>query len=126
MESREGEYMNEIIGKGSLRIDEHPVLGREEDRRKISFFFNGEQLSACRGDTIAAALTALGIRVFRYTRKEGSPRGIFCGIGQCTDCLVQVNGVPNVRSCITELEEGMRVEQQSGTGRLHRREDSDG
>ena len=43
-------------------------------------------------------------------------RGIFCGIGQCTDCMMVVNGIPNVRTCITPVEDGMTVETQEGLG----------
>ena len=54
--------------------------------------------------------------VYRYTHKKREPRGIFCGIGQCTDCVMKVNGVPNVRTCITPVEEGMIIETQYGLG----------
>jgi predicted molibdopterin-dependent oxidoreductase YjgC len=63
---------------------------------------------------IAAALLAAGIRVHRYTTKRREPRGIFCGIGQCTDCVMVVNGVPNVRTCVTQVEKGMVIETQRG------------
>ncbi len=63
---------------------------------------------------IAAALLAGGIRVHRYTTRRREPRGIYCGIGQCTDCVMVVNGVPNVRTCITQVEEGMVIQTQRG------------
>jgi hypothetical protein len=55
-----------------------------------------------------------GVMVHRYTRKEHKPRGIFCAIGRCTDCVMVVNGQPNVRTCITPLEEGMEIRTQYG------------
>ena len=74
-------------------------------------------LSAIEGEPIAAVLTEAGVRVFRHTAREDHPRGIFCAIGRCTDCAMTVNGVPGVRTCITRVEEGMRVETQHGLGK---------
>ena len=65
---------------------------------------------------LAAALLAEGIIINRYTAKRHEPRGLFCGIGQCTDCMMTVNGVPNIRTCITPVEDGMTVETQDGLG----------
>ncbi|MFA6785534.1 MAG: (2Fe-2S)-binding protein, partial [Sphaerochaeta sp.] len=48
--------------------------------------------------------------------KLGEPRGIYCGIGRCTDCVMKVNGIPNIRTCITPVEEGMVIESQIGVG----------
>ncbi len=98
------------------RIDAHPIL-KIEEAPVITFYYNNAPLQAKQGDTIAAALLSCGIRVFRKTAKNGSPRGVYCGIGQCTDCVVVVNGEPNIRSCVTLVEENMRVEQQQGLGR---------
>ena len=57
-----------------------------------------------------------GVRSFRRTAKRDEPRGIFCAIGRCTDCMMIVNGKPNVRTCITGAADGMRVETQYGYG----------
>ena len=67
-----------------------------------------------RGEPIAMALKNAGVMVHRYTRKEHKPRGIFCAIGRCTDCVMVVNGQTNVRTCITPLEEGMEIRTQYG------------
>ncbi len=75
---------------------------------------DGNKIPAVEGETIAAALLAAGIRVNRYTQKRHEPRGLFCGIGQCTDCVMVVNGVPNVKTCVTPVSEGMTVETQHG------------
>ena len=74
-------------------------------------------MEAYEGEPIAAALLAGGIRVFRHTHKKGEPRGVFCGIGRCTDCMMTVDGVPNVRTCVTPAREGMVIETQRGLGR---------
>lgn len=57
---------------------------------------------------------AAGVKVHRYTAKQHKPRGIYCAIGRCTDCVMVVNGEPNVRTCITPLEEGMDIKIQDG------------
>ena len=69
------------------------------------------------GDRLVAALLSAGIRVNRFTAKYNQPRGLFCGIGQCTDCMMTVNGVSNVRTCVTPVEEGMVIETQYGNGK---------
>ena len=97
------------------RVTEHPILDVEAGR-EISFFYNGEKMTAREGDTIASALTDNGVRVYRTTVKRGEPRGMYCGIGQCTDCVMIVDGVPNVRTCVTFVKENMRVETQHGLG----------
>ncbi|EGW38785.1 sarcosine oxidase, alpha subunit [Desulfosporosinus sp. OT] len=66
------------------------------------------------GEPIASALRAAGVMVHRYSKKENKPRGIFCAIGRCTDCVMIVDGKPNIRTCVTPLTEGMNVETQYG------------
>lgn len=75
----------------------------------IEFLVDGEALPAYAGETIAGALTAAGRRVLRHSEKTGSPRGVFCGIGICFECLVTVEGMGRVRSCMVEVRPGMRV-----------------
>ena len=98
----------------SVRIAEHPILGVQEKGRQIPFTFDGQEVTGYEGEPIAAALKAAGIKIHRYTKKEHKPRGIFCAIGRCTDCVMVVDGVPNVRTCITPLREGMDVRTQYG------------
>ena len=95
------------------RITRHPIL-EINDGEALTFYYNGQPLQAKQGDMIAAALTANGIRVFRHTPKLHEPRGLFCGIGQCTDCVMVVDGKPNVRTCVTPVKPGMKVETQEG------------
>ena len=96
------------------RIKEHPILGELEKGRPVKFSFDGKEYEGFEGEPIAAALKAAGVMVHRYTKKEHKPRGIFCAIGRCTDCVMVVDGVPNVRTCITPLKEGMIVKTQYG------------
>lgn len=96
------------------RIEEHPILGKIEKGRIVKFLFDGKEYEGHEGEPISVALKEAGIMVHRYTKKEHSPRGIFCAIGRCTDCVMIVNGNPNVRTCVTPLEEGMDVKTQYG------------
>ena len=97
-----------------MRISEHPIIESYNKGRKVTFSFDGKELSGYEGESIAAARKAAGVMVHRYTAKQHKPRGIFCAIGRCTDCVMIVNGVPNVRTCVTPLEEGMQIQTQYG------------
>ena len=78
--------------------------------------FDGHQIPFVPGQTVGAALTAAGIRSWRTTRIHGRPRGLFCGIGICFDCLVVVDGRPNQRACLLLARDGMQLTSQEGTG----------
>jgi hypothetical protein len=60
------------------RIEEHPILGKQEKGRLVTFYFDGKELTGYEGEPIAAALKAQGVMIHRYTKKEHKPRGIFC------------------------------------------------
>ena len=96
------------------RISEHPILGVQEKGKTVKFIFDDKEVEGYEGEPIAVALKAAGLMVHRYTQKDHKPRGIFCAIGRCTDCVMIVDGVPNVRTCITPLKEGMTVKTQYG------------
>ncbi|MFB7371853.1 (2Fe-2S)-binding protein [Streptomyces sp. NPDC056222] len=83
----------------------------------ITFTFDGRPVTALPGQSLAAALWAAGILSWRTTRAGGKPRGVFCGIGQCFDCLVTVDGRPNRRACLVPAEPGHVVTTQEGHGR---------
>ena len=99
-----------------MRIIDHPILGSIKDAEYVNITIDGKPFRAIKGEVIAAALLANGIKLHRYTTKRHEERGIYCGIGQCTDCVMTVNGVPNVRTCITPVAEGMEVQTQKGFG----------
>jgi len=107
----EGSSSSREIGnaRGS-RIQQHPILGRDERTPCCTIWVDGQPIPACQGEPILAAMLAAGVVVTRRTEKHASPRGLFCGIGLCTDCMVTVNGVPNQRSCIIQVQDGMRIE----------------
>ena len=99
----------------SNRITEHAILGAEPQKELVKVFFEGKALKVKKDEPVMAALVAAGVTVFRHTVK-GSKRRMFCGIGRCTDCIMIVDGVPGVRTCITRVREGMTIERQEGMG----------
>ena len=101
----------------SLRVKNHVILGEQDDAKTVTILVDGKPIEALEGENILAALIANGIIVNRYTVKRGEPRGLFCGIGQCTDCAMVVDGKPNVRTCITPVRDGMVIETQVGVGK---------
>ena len=99
-----------------MRILEHPILGPIEKREEIEITVDGKVVKAIDGEPIASALLAAGITTFRRTSKKGEPRGYFCGIGLCTDCMMVVDGRSNVRTCVTPVKKDMQVQTQVGLG----------
>ncbi|RIQ22525.1 (2Fe-2S)-binding protein [Jiangella rhizosphaerae] len=83
------------------------------------FEFDGRHVPFADGQTVGAALVAAGVRSWRTTRREGRPRGVFCGIGVCFDCLVTIDDVPNQRACLAPATADSIVRSQEGDGRGH-------
>lgn len=81
----------------------------------VSLRLDGRTVTAYEGETVAAMLLAEGHVATRMT-PGGSPRGVYCGMGVCFDCLVVVDGVPNTRACVTWVRDGMEVARQDGFG----------
>lgn len=95
------------------RIAQHPILGEPQKGPLVQFEYDGKLLDGYENEPIAVALRAHGVMAHRHTHK-GSPRGIFCAIGRCTDCVMIVDGKPNIRTCVTPLRGGMQVKTQYG------------
>ena len=83
---------------------------------ELRILVDGRPLRAYEGETVAVALLAAGIRRLRTTPALGEGRGPYCGMGVCFECLLIVDGQPNVRSCQEPVREGMRVQTQVGLG----------
>ncbi len=98
-------------------IKDHPVLDFKHNA-KVTFTFDGSKMEGFEGEPIAMALHANGVRVYRETPEMKRPRGFFCAIGKCSSCFMVVDGTPNVRTCITPLKAGMKVETQHGKGKV--------
>ncbi|MFC9242526.1 (2Fe-2S)-binding protein [Streptomyces sp. NPDC057136] len=78
---------------------------------------DGRPVPALSGQSVAAALWSAGILAWRTTRVGGRPRGAFCGIGQCYDCLATINAEPNRRACLVPARPGDTITTQEGDGR---------
>ncbi len=94
------------------RILNHPILLPPKGEA-FPFAFDGQIIHALPGETISSALFAAGIRVFGSHPKDGSPQGIFCANGQCSQCMVIANGVP-VKACMTQALPHMTVQTMNG------------
>lgn len=99
-----------------LRVKSHPILGDLLEAPVVHITIDGREIEAREGESIAAALLANGVRIFRTTPHSGEPRGPFCAVGRCPDCMMTVDDVLNVRTCLTPVRDGMRVETQQGLG----------
>ena len=94
------------------RID--PRSGEAIDRAApVDFEFDGRRVRGYQGDTVASALIASGTVVFSRSFKYHRPRGLLCAAGNCPNCLLTIDGEPNVRSCIRPIERGMKVSHQN-------------
>lgn len=78
----------------------------------IRFTLDGDPFCARAGQTVAAALWAQGRRVLRRSPRRGEPRGLFCAMGVCFECVVQIDGRPGALACQTIVSHGMRVETE--------------
>src|SRR5262245_7476094 len=106
-------------GLTGVRLATQP--GERLDRsREVSFWFEGERVNAFAGDTIGSGLYASGRRVFSRSFKYHRPRGLLCCSGHCPNCLMEVDGVPNVRVCVEPVHEGAHVKAQNYLGSVDR------
>lgn len=100
-----------------MRITSHPILDFEKGK-EVEFLCDGVTIKGFEGETIAAALHAAGVKVLSHSIKNHRPRGFYCAIGNCSSCLMEVNGIANVRICTEPLKEGMNVKMQIGRGEI--------
>jgi D-hydroxyproline dehydrogenase subunit gamma len=99
-----------VVPAPSLRLPDGHGLARGA---ATTIVLDGRSVTAYEGETVATVLLAEGDAQVRVTR-SGDPRGVFCGIGVCFECLVVVDEVPNTRACVTWVREGMTVARQEG------------
>jgi sarcosine oxidase, subunit alpha len=83
------------------------------DQPEILFEWNGNSVTAKPGDSVASALYRSGVRTFTYSYEHGRPRGLLCLTGSCPNCMVNIDGVPNVRGCTTPARNGLSVLAQN-------------
>jgi hypothetical protein len=84
----------------------------------VPVVIDGEPFEARAGDSVAAALLAAGRLASRTTPGSGAPRGPYCMMGACFDCLVTLDGVPNQQACMVSVAPGMRIDTQRGAPSL--------
>lgn len=101
---------------GATRLTDHPVLGPLPGAETVTIEVDGAPIPARAGEPLIAALLAAGIRTLRTMPNSGEPRGGFCLVGRCTDCLMIVDGVLNTRACLTPVHDRMTVSTQQGLG----------
>lgn len=99
------------------RIAKHPILDFPQ-KEKLDFTFDDKPMHGLEGDTIQSALHANGVVVLAYSHELHRPRGFCCVIGNCSSCMMTVDGAPNVKTCTTLLRAGMDVRTQRGKGVL--------
>jgi predicted molibdopterin-dependent oxidoreductase YjgC len=91
-------------------------IAREERRlprpssQALTITVDGQLVEAFLGESVATVLLASGRRIFRHTEKSHAPQSLFCGMGICFECLVTIDGMPNVRACTTPVQAGMVIE----------------
>ncbi|QSB05159.1 (2Fe-2S)-binding protein [Natronoglycomyces albus] len=85
------------------------MTNRPPSAPQVKLTYRGQDITASAGQTVAAALIRNGISAWRITRRGDVPRGLFCGIGVCYDCLLTVDGVSGQRACLVEVVDGMRL-----------------
>ena len=93
-----------------------PAIARGE---RLTIVVDGREVIAHAGESLLGALWAAGIKGLHVTARQHEPRGFFCGMGVCFDCLVTVDGRVNVRACLEPVRPGMRVSLQQDAGLSH-------
>lgn len=101
------------------RLPENLTPGLDRSRT-VTIEFDGQPIEAYAGDTVAAAIYGAGLRLFSRSFKYHRPRGLLCCSGRCPNCLVSVDGTPNVRACMTPVADGMRVASENAFPSLER------
>ena len=90
------------------------MFTRPDGEATIAFLFEGREIRAREGDSVAAALLAEGVFATRTTPVGAAPRGPYCMMGACFDCLAEIDGVGGVQTCLVTVRPGMRVQRQEG------------
>ncbi len=85
----------------------------------VNFDFEGAEITARNGESIAAALLGSGVISFRQTPVKDLARGPFCMMGVCFDCLMVIDGQPNRQACQVVATSGMKVARQYGAAELN-------
>jgi len=82
-------------------------------RKPIKIYFEGEEIDALEGDTVASALLSAGIIDFRQSAVSNSQRGPYCMMGACFECLVEIDGLGQRQACLVDIKNEMQVRRES-------------
>jgi predicted molibdopterin-dependent oxidoreductase YjgC len=98
----------------------HPLFtsASSPEARSVTLHFEGNQISAPEGLSVAAALLLAGVSSFRTSPVSGACRAPFCMMGVCFECLIEVNGRPSRQACLTTVEDGMVIRRQLGASSI--------
>ncbi|MCP4104810.1 MAG: FAD-dependent oxidoreductase [Desulfobacteraceae bacterium] len=100
-------------GESTKRLTDLQTL-RIDPAKNLSFNYKRKKYQALSGDTVATALYSNGIRIFSRSLKYYRPRGIYSLNGECDNCYMEIDGVPNVPAEITVLRDNMKIKPQTG------------
>lgn len=92
------------MGARILPAGDDPI--RPDESTPVTITVDGASMAGIDGQSIAGVVMASDQLALRRTALGGNPRGVFCGIGVCFDCLVEVNNIRDVRSCQRKAREG--------------------
>ena len=81
-------------------------------RKPVTIYFEGEEIDALEGDTVAAALISAGITDFRKSAVSNSQRGPYCMMGACFECLVEIDGLGQQQACLVDIKNEMQVRRE--------------
>lgn len=96
-----------------MRIENHPIFGVLTKGEKITIYFEGKPLQVIKGQTVVSALMDHGIYVLGHSRNLSQPRGCYCSNGRCHSCMMTINGISHMRSCITLVEDNMTIVREN-------------
>jgi len=97
------------------RFNHLPTL-KIDTAQKLAFTYKGKKHYGVKGDTVASALFANGVKIFGRSLKYHRPRGLYSLDGECSNTCMEVDGIPNVRCENTLLEDGMVIKEQNVKG----------
>jgi len=110
-------YQILYIGGIHLKIENHPIL-KFKHGKPVTFLYDGSEVKADDSMTIAVALHSAGFKGISISHESKRRRGLYCAIGNCSSCMMIVDGVPNVRTCLELCKDGMVVQTQYDKGAL--------
>ena len=83
-----------------------------ESHETVCIILEGKNLDVEKGQTVASALMVGGNKVFRSSAVSGQPRGPYCMMGVCFECLIEIDGIPNQRACMFPVRDAMKIKRQ--------------